>query len=78
MDIAVFLENTPEKNLNTVKLKSLIELDLHIITTTEFLEMLKNKEENLGKQIARKHLAIHNQRIFYDLINEGMNNGFRI
>jgi len=41
-------------------------------------EMLKNKEENLGKQIARKHLAVYNHRIFYEIIKEGMKHGFRV
>ena len=43
-----------------------------------FLEMLKVDAENLGKQIARKHLIIHNPLIFYSLLKEGMKNGFRI
>ena len=35
--------------------------------------MLNDDEENLGKQIARKHLAVHNHQIFYDLIKEFYN-----
>ena len=32
------------------------------------LEMFSNEEENLGKQIARRHLAVHNHRIFYEMV----------
>jgi hypothetical protein len=40
------------------------------------IEMLTNDEENLGKQIARKHLAVHNHQIFYDIVKEGVKRGF--
>jgi len=44
----------------------------------EMFHMLKDKHENLGKQIAYKHLAIHNPTIFYSIIQEGIDNGFKI
>jgi len=81
LDIAVFIENENKEiaaSVNSAKLKSILDMHVHIIPRKEMLEMLTNKEENLGKQIARKHLAIHNQRIFYDIVKEGMNRGFRI
>ena len=40
--------------------------------------MLINDEENLGKQIARKHLALNNNQIFYKIIKEGIRHGFTI
>jgi hypothetical protein len=42
------------------------------------IEMLLNDEENLGKQIARKHMNVYNHQIFYDILKEGIKNGFRI
>ncbi|MBS3107418.1 nucleotidyltransferase domain-containing protein [Candidatus Woesearchaeota archaeon] len=83
LDIAIFIENEGkrkqiEASANSAKLKSILEMDVHIIPKAEMLDMLTNKEENLGKQIARKHLAVHNQGIFYNIIKEGMNHGFRI
>ena len=81
LDTAVFIESNNKKRaealINNVKLKSPINMDVHVITKDEMIEMLTNKEENLGKQIARKHLAAHNHVIFYDLIKDGFNNGFR-
>ena len=83
LDIAVLIE-TPEKRklieaaINGARLKSVIELDAHVIPKTEFMELLTNDEENLGKQIARKHMTVHNNRIFYGLVMEGMKHGFRI
>jgi len=83
LDIAIFIENEENKKqiealTNSAKLKSIIELDIHIISKSEMIQMLTNKEENLGKQIARKHLAIYNHKIFYDIVRDGMNGGFRI
>ena len=82
-DVAVFIENESLRKkaqitLNFAELKSILQIDGHIITKDEFLEMLKREEENLGKQIARKHLAIYNHQIFYDTMQEGIKNGFRI
>ena len=83
LDIAVLIDNTNiqkriEALANSAKLKSVLEMDIHVITRSEMLEMLTNKEENLGKQIARKHLAAYNHRIFYEIVKEGINHGFRI
>jgi len=83
IDIAIFIENEEkrkqiEASANSAKLKILIEADIYVIPQSEMIEMLTNKEENLGKQIARKHFAVHNHQIFYDIIKEGMNHGFRI
>jgi len=83
LDIAIFIEGEDKRKkiealANSAKLKSTLIMDVHVIPKVEMLEMLKNKEENLGKQIARKHLAVYNHRIFYEIIKEGMKHGFRV
>jgi predicted nucleotidyltransferase len=83
LDVAIFIDEETlrkriEAALHSAKLKSPLDLDVHVIPRKEMIEMLTNKEENLGKQIARKNLAIYNHRIFYEIIMEGMNHGFRI
>ncbi len=83
LDVAIFIESEDkrkriEASVNSAKLKNALKLDIHVISRKEIMEMLTNKEENLGKQIARKHLAVHNHRIFYDLMKEGMEHGFRV
>lgn len=82
LDVAVFIESDKLKKdvqraVDSVELRSVVKLDGHVITKDEFLEMLKVDEENLGKQIARKHMTVHNDEIFYALTQEGMKNGFR-
>ncbi len=83
LDIAIIIEekNRREKveiALNAAKQKSLIKIDSHIITKKELIEMLTNEEENLGKQIARKHLVLNNHEIFYKIVKEGIKHGFTI
>lgn len=83
LDIAIFIDNEEKKKqiiaaINSAKLKAPLEIDAHVILKAEMIEMLMNDDENLGKQIAKKHLAMHNHQIFYDLIKEGIKHGFRI
>ena len=83
LDIAIFVNSIEEKkdcelSMKSAELKSILNIDAHIITKDEMLQMLKDKHENLGKQIAYKHLAIHNPMIFYSILQEGMDNGFKI
>ena len=83
LDIAIFIDKDEKKKqiiaaINSAKLKAPLDIDAHAIPSAEMIEMLINNDENLGKQIAKKHLAVHNHQIFYDLIKEGMKHGFRV
>lgn len=83
LDIAIFINYLEDKknselSMKSAELKSILPIDAHIITKTEMLQMLKDKQENLGKQIAYKHLAVQNPRIFYSILEEGINNGLKI
>ena len=83
LDIAVFVSSKEDKqkcklSLKSTKLKSLLNIDYHVFTKSEMIQMLKDKHENLGKQIAYKHLVVLNPAIFYSIIQEGINNGFKI
>jgi predicted nucleotidyltransferase len=83
LDIAVFIEKEEQRkiveaSIKSIQLTSFLKVDGHVITSEEFFQMLKIESENLGKQIARKHLIIHNPSIFYSLLKEGIKNGFKI
>jgi len=83
LDIAVFVENENKRKIaeavfKSMELKSILKIDGHLITQKEFLKMLKADYENLGKEIARKHLVIHNPLIFSSLIKRGIKNGFKL
>jgi len=83
LDVAIFVNSVEDKKnselaMKSAELKSILQLDVHVITKDEMLQMLKDKQENLGKQIAYKHLAIYNPMIFYSILKDGINNGFKI
>lgn len=70
LDIAIISEN---KNLmqalESIEMKSLIPLDIHIFTEEEFIQMLNADYENLGKEIARNYKALTGSRKIYALVN---------
>lgn len=83
LDIAIFIEEESKRKIveaviNSVKNKSLLNIDGHVITKNEFLEMLRDEKANLGKEIARKHLIISNPKIFYSMLKKGVKNGFKL
>jgi len=83
LDVAVFIEaedlrKNISRALKDAALKSPLDIDCHVITKKEFLEMLGADADNLGKEIARKHIAVHNHQIFYALLQEGMKRGFNV
>ena len=73
LDVAIIIKDKIQKTnmklaINSTKNKSLQKLDIHVISKTEFKEMLNQEEENLGKQILENHKVINNPNIFYSLI----------
>ena len=82
LDICLLISNKEtEKKLrpyfNEIKLNYSIKIDEHYITFSEFIQMLLRKEENLGKQIFKKHRLFYNSDMYYQLIKEAYKNGFR-
>ena len=83
IDICLLIDNKETEKrikpyLNEIKLNHPIKIDEHYITFEEFVKMLLREEENLGKQIFRKHKTFYNADIYYQLIKEAYKNGFRI
>ncbi|MDO8563990.1 MAG: nucleotidyltransferase domain-containing protein [Nanoarchaeota archaeon] len=82
LDIALIIpDKTLEKDMkiavNMALNNSIIPLHVEIIASNDFFEMLINKQENVGKEIARKHRAIHNINIFYKIVKMANDNGFK-
>ena len=71
------LEKEIKPYLNEIKLNHTIKIDDHYITFEDMVKMLLKKEENLGKQIFRKHKLFYNNDLYYNLIKEAYKNGFR-
>lgn len=80
LDIAVIIDSKETKiaaYIETVARRNITTIDYHIITKDDFKEMLLKEEENLGKQIFRKHVLIWGNEQYYELLREAEENGFR-
>jgi len=82
IDICILIRDKEDEKkikpyIEDIKLNYKIKIDEHYILFNEFIEMLKRTEENLGKQIFRKHRIFYNSDIYYNLIKEAYKNGFR-
>lgn len=82
LDLCFLVENKiQEKKIKPyfqeVKLSFPLPIDEHYIAFDEFIKMLLHPEENLAKQIMRKHILFYNPDIYYQLIKEAHKHGFR-
>ncbi|MDI6737916.1 MAG: nucleotidyltransferase domain-containing protein [Nanoarchaeota archaeon] len=82
IDIAIIVENEDAKKAIKPYLKAAIEIseievDEYIFTRQEFKEMLIRQEENLGKEMARKHVTIYGADSYYSIIMWAHRNGFQ-
>src|SRR3989344_3307380 len=71
---------------NIVSIQKLVEnitmlfipsVHLHVITKKDFIEMLKSKNENYGKEIVKNKIILKNGQIYYELIKEAIENGYK-
>jgi|SRR3989344_1474168 len=53
------------------------KIHLYVFNNKNFIDMLLSKEENYGKEIFRNHLILKNAYIYYELLKEAIENGFR-
>ena len=79
LDVALIIESDEIKNriiprINSIKRRELQRIDMHIFTRKEFLEMLRDEKENLGKEIVRNNFIIYGLINFYKLILKEVGN----
>lgn len=82
LDICFLVEKKREEKqikpyINDIKLETTVKIDEHYIIFSDFIKMLLREEENLGKQIYRKHRIFFNPDIYYQLVRGAYKNGFR-
>ena len=82
MDLVVIV---PDKE-NIVNVKGLIEnltmlylpeIHLYVFKRKDFIDMLNEKEENYGKEIFKNHIILKNAYVYYELIKEAIEHGFK-
>ncbi|MBI4979990.1 nucleotidyltransferase domain-containing protein [Candidatus Woesearchaeota archaeon] len=81
VDIVVICDDqqSPNAVLSQIKLESELmvpEFHPYVFTQVQFYEMLINKEENYGKEIARNNLIIAGGREYYAILLEAVKHGF--
>lgn len=72
-DIAVIVEKDTKEIapfIETVKRRELINIDYHIFTVKDFLEMLKQEQENIGKQIYKNSIIFYGFNQYLSLIKK--------
>ena len=73
LDIALIVESEESKKeihpfVETIKRRELLKIDYYIFTEKEFLEMLTNDQQNVGKEIYRESLVYYGSINYYKLI----------
>lgn len=81
LDICFLVENKESESkirpyFNEIKLLSEVKIDEHYIPFEDFVGMLLKDEENLGKQMFKRHKTLFNGNIFYKLVLKAHKNGF--
>ena len=82
IDVVVIINKKEDRKFLLNKLSNegdlmIPKLHPYVFTREEFLEMLTNKEENYGKETAKKHIIIAGAELFYTILREAIENGFR-
>ena|SRR3989344_3670554 len=73
VDIAIIVESEQTKKeiiplLETVKRREIKPIDYHILTRSDFLEMLQADYENIGKQIYKNNIIHYGFIEYYNMI----------
>jgi len=81
IDMVIIVDDSCEPKKVRAELKLQAELNiplihLYVFRNSEFIEMLKNKEINYGKEIAKNCLIITQGQIYMKLVDEAIKNGF--
>ncbi|MFH1642362.1 MAG: nucleotidyltransferase domain-containing protein [Nanoarchaeota archaeon] len=82
MDLVIIV---PDKE-NIVSIQKLVEnitmlfvpeIHLHVFRKKDFIDMLKEKNENYGKEIVKNKIILKNAQVFYELVKEAIENGYK-
>lgn len=81
LDIVIIIDKKEEKKWVLNKLSNegdllIPKLHPYVFTKDEFLEMLKNKETNYGKEIVKKHLIIFGAELYFRILKEAIKYGY--
>ncbi len=77
IDLAFITKNKPaliklKKELSHLEKLYDTEINYLIFTPNQFQEMLRTNEENVGKQILKKHVVLYNPELFWEVVFNGL------
>jgi len=81
IDIVLIIDDSLETKRVYAEITHLCEINtpsihLYVFKNKEFLEMLKNKQGNYGKEIVKNNLILKGGQIYLKLLNEAIENGY--
>ncbi len=81
VDVVVVIDKNEEKKWLLNKLSNEGDLMIprmhpYVFSVEEFLEMLKNKEFNYGKEIAKKHLIVAGAEFYFKILKGAIDYGY--
>lgn len=81
IDVVILVEDAVDTKMVYAQLSHKAELNipiihLYVFKNEEFLQMLKNKEPNYGKEIAFNNIILSGGQIYIKLIKEAIDYGF--
>lgn len=82
LDIAILCDDSlnPQQIMAEIRLESDLSIPkVHpfVFTRKQFLEMLTNKEFNYGKEVARHNFIFFGGSIYFNILNEAIEHGFK-
>jgi len=66
-----------QKQVENLTLLFRPKIHLYVLNDKDMIEMLLYKKENYGKEIYRNHLIIKNAHLYYDIMREILEHGFK-
>jgi len=82
LDVVIICDDAvkPQAIMAEIKLEGELSIpNVHsfVFTRREFLEMLTNKEFNYGKETARNNIIFFGGNIYFNMLNEAIEHGFK-
>jgi len=66
-----------QKLVENITLLYLPKVHLYVFTKKDFIEMLKDKSQTYGKEIVENRKILKNAQIFYELVKEAVESGYK-
>ncbi len=82
LDLVIIIPNKEDivsiqKLVENMTILFIPQVHLYVFTKNDFIEMLKDKKENYGKEIVKNKVILKNAQMFYELIKEAVENGYK-